>query len=68
MNDWRPICYIKRFVEVGSLVQMKKNSEGFYSMIYRHGNNFGHLTQMPGINCCSPTHKMIIGKAQGVSQ
>ena len=26
-------------------------------MIYKHGNNFGHVTQMPGINFCSPTHK-----------
>ena len=49
MIDWRPRCYARCFVEMGSLVQTKKISEGIYPMIYRRGNHFGHVAQMPVI-------------------
>ena len=35
-------------------------------MIYRRGNHFGHVTQMPGINFCSPTHKNLALVCQAV--
>ena len=44
---------------MGSLGQTQKISEGILADdIYRLGNHFGHVTQMPGINICSPTHKI----------
>ena len=45
-------------MEMASLVQAKKISEGIYPMMYRRGNHFGPVTQMPGINFCSPTDKI----------
>ena len=51
---------IRTFVEMGSLVQAKKISEGIYPMIhvYGRGDHFGHVTQMPGIIPCSSAHKI----------
>ena len=58
MMDRSPICYVTSFVGIGTFVQAKEMFEGVYLMIlYGRCGHFGHVTQMPGINFCSPCQR-----------
>ena len=51
---WSRRYFVTSFIEISALVQAKKIFKGFLPDDVRHGHHVGHVTQIPGINFCSP--------------